>query len=260
MHDSPIILGSRPRGLDDAERRAVGGRSGAQTGLRAASRVVRSQTMNAPRPKIANARQAERAVVHWMHDLGYVDAVAAEDGAPDGVDVVAYSGLAQVRFGDAPVRRSELLKLEAAREGRSEVALFAVTSSKFEMPALTYADAKNILLFQLMPDGSLEPRSASARVLLGGPSAAVARPGSAGVPGFQWFPVLRHVPLVLGAYFLAVALFQGLRLPDGAGPGAVAFSALFGAALVALWFFVTRRMGTAAAPPDGSDPGPDREA
>lgn len=201
---------------------------------------------SAPRPTITNARQAERAVLSWMRGRGYVDAKPALEG-PEGVDVAAFSGLAQVRFGDAAVRRSELQKLDAAREGRPDVALFAVTTSSFDLPAQTFADSKNIVLLHLTPDGRFEPLNSTARLLLGGPGAALGTPGTGGTPGIPLVPILKHVPLVGAAYFLVVAGIQAKALASGAEDAptvtSVVLSALAGVGLVAVWYFGTRRLG-----------------
>lgn len=201
---------------------------------------------SAPRPTITNARQAERAVLSWMRGRGYVDAEPALEG-PEGVDVAAFSGLAQVRFGDAAVRRSELLKLDAARAGRPDVALFAVTTSSFDLPAQTFADSKNIVLLHLTQDGRFEPLNSTARLLLGGPGATLGTPGTGGTPGIPLVPILKHVPLVGAAYFLVVAGIQAKALASGAEDApavtSVVLSALVGVGLAAVWYFGTRRLG-----------------
>jgi hypothetical protein len=181
-------------------------------------------------------------VVRWLRDAGYADAAEAADG-PDGVDVVSTWGLAQVRYGDAAVRRSDLQRLAAARAEGSEQALFAFTSSKFELPALTYADVKNMLLFTYDEDGAMTPRSAAARMMVGGPRAAAApTPLSAGPLGGFWVAFVRHAPLLAAIYFLAAGAIQLSAAVQGEGSAfGASFSLAIALGLGALWFFVTRR-------------------
>lgn len=201
--------------------------------------------------RIGNARQAELAVVDWLHGLGYTDAAPAVDG-PEGVDVVAHSGLAVVRYGHAAVRRRDLQQLAAAGQGRSDLALFVFASSRFELPALTYADGVGIVLLTYDETGRMTPSSAAARVLLQGRGAGVAAP--AGTAGGSWLPVLRHAPLAVALYFLVVAVLQAAAFVRGEDTAAAAaFALALAIALAAAWFFLTRRLRLPTAD-DGARP------
>jgi hypothetical protein len=202
----------------------------------------------APRT-VRTARQATSAVVEWLRAAGYTDAREVDE-APEGVDAVSRWCLAQVRFGDAAVRRTDLQRLSAARGERTDLALFAFASSKFEVPALTYADAKSMLLFTFDEWGTMTPRSAAARVMIGGPRAAVASPLAPDELSGFWLALVRHAPLALAVLLLGAAA-MGLAAAaqgDGGAVGAV-IRIVAAVALAALWFFVTRRWRPPGARP-----------
>lgn len=216
-----------------------------------------------PSEPITTWRHAEASAIRWLRDFGYPDAAPAPDDSPPGVDVRATWALAQVRFGDAAVRRSDLQQLAAARADASDVALFAFTASRFELPAITYADTKGIRLFSYADDGGLIPRNENARAVLG----ATGAPARTVTPDiFTVAPVLRWAPLVVASYLVVITLLQVARAASGVvGIGDVLLPLTGALAFGAMWYFGTRRLGRRKpgrtdrqAPPGDGRAGPPR--
>lgn len=199
-----------------------------------------------PQPlSITTWRQAERNAIRWLRDLGYADAAAAPEGSPPGVDITSRWAIAQVRFGDSAVRRSELQQLTEARGDDEEVAIYAFTSSKFEIPALTYADVKGIALFSYDGSGAMLPRNAAASSVVGAPAATPTlwngrvRATTSSPRFLKWLPLLVAIWLAFVVAFQAFLLSRG----DGGSVAGLVFAAVGSLVFASWWFFGTRRSG-----------------
>lgn len=193
-------------------------------------------------PQISTWHQAELNAVRWLRAHGFPDAVPVPGGAQTGVDIRGGHLLARVFFGTPSVSRADLQALVAAR-GTEDTHLAALTSSKYELPAVTYADAKGVMLLAYDDGGVVTPRNSGALAIV----PASERPAARSVPSSgPWVPVLRHAALAIALYQLAFTgtlLLSAARTGQPVAVGNVAFGLLVTAGLVALWFFVTRHMG-----------------
>jgi hypothetical protein len=216
-------------------------------------------TPDAP-PRIVTWHQAELNAVRWLRSHGYPDAVPVQGGAQTGADVRGTYLVARVVFGNASVTRADVQQLVQAG-GSDGAHLAMLASSKYELPAVTYADAKGVMLLAYDEAGTITPRNTGALAIV---PEAERRAARSNQPTGPWVPVLRHAPLAVAVYqlaFTATLVLSAARTGQPVAVGNVAFGLLVAAALSAFWYFVSRHLGRpkrtapAETPPEESDPG-----
>lgn len=208
--------------------------------------------------RITTWHQAELNAVRWLRAHGFPDAAPAQGGAATGIDVRGAHLLARVFFGTDLITRADIQTLVNARGTDDARHLAVLTSSKYEFPAVTYADAKGVMLLAYDDAGTVSPRNTGALAIV----PAAERPAARSTPtSGPWVPVLRHAPLAIALYqlaFTATLLLSAARTGQPIAVGNVAFGLLVTAGLTALWFFVTRHAGkpkpAATAPPSDGPP------
>lgn len=210
--------------------------------------------MPSQQPAIRNQGAATAAATRWLRAHGYPDALPAQREQAPGVDVRSDAVLALVHHGTSAVNREMMQRLVAARGKDADVALYAFTSSRYELPALTYADYHGVQLLTYDEDGRIWPRDRGGRVL----DERARRSPNSSVP-MAWGAVFRHLPLLLAVYMYAIAATQLLALVRGnAGPvwGNVVFGVVTGTAFLALWLFLVRRARRAGSGGTAADTRP----
>lgn len=214
-----------------------------------------------PEPGIRTSHQAELNAVRWLRTHGYPDAVPVQGGAETGVDIRGAYLVARVVFGTAAVTRGHIQAVVGAR-GRDDTHLVVLTSSRYELPAITYADSKGVMLLTYDDAGRIAAKNAVALAIVPPEERMASR--STPVSG-PWVPILRHAPLGIAIYqlaFTATILISAARTGLAAPLGNVAFGLIVAVGLGALWFFVSRHLGrpkpsAAASPPTAGESSPD---
>ncbi len=163
---------------------------------------------------------------------------------------VRASGALALVHGPGAVRRSQLERLLHARGRNAEIALYAVTSGRFELPAVTYADAKRILLLSYDGEGGVTRYDHEVALFTSGKAG-----DPAGSLPVATSAILQHLPLLFGLFMSVAAAIQLvglLRGAPGASWGGAAISLVLGAAFTLAWVVGrrrrARRRGAGASP------------
>ena len=115
---------------------------------------------------IRDAVAAEQNAADRMRELGFSDARITPAGADNGIDVVASSALAQVKWRGAQVPRADIQRLFGARGHRRDVSLLFFAASGFSKAAVECADELEVMLFSYDPDGTITPHGRHAAMQL----------------------------------------------------------------------------------------------
>lgn len=115
---------------------------------------------------IRSAVEAEECAAAAMRRWGFGDARVTGKGADSGLDVLASTAVAQVKWKTAQVGRPELQALYGARAGHHHRRMLFFAASGYSVPAIRYADENGMLLFVYDPLGAITPASAEARHFL----------------------------------------------------------------------------------------------
>lgn len=195
-------------------------------------------------PAIHTWHQASLAAARWLRAQGYPDAVPVPGGEDTGVDVRATGALALVRHSDKAIRREHLQRLADTRGKDPSTAMYAFTTSRFELPAVTFADGRRIRLLTFADDGAVVPFDYNASLRSGGVAGS-----PAGMLPAATDAIIRYLPVGLAVFMLIAAAIQVLGIVAGTGgswAGALT-SLVLGGALLALWVVFRRRQRAAAA-------------
>ncbi|WP_324273621.1 restriction endonuclease [Blastococcus brunescens] len=119
-----------------------------------------------PEVHIKTWQQAEENAAAWMRWWGFADARVTPTGADGGIDVLATTAIAQVKFKAAQVGRPDVQRLAGARGSANNRAILFFTGIGFTKPAVEYADRERIALFEYAMSGEMTPVSSAARILL----------------------------------------------------------------------------------------------
>lgn len=203
--------------------------------------------MTPEEPAIHTWHQASLAAARWLRAQGYPDAVPVAGGEESGVDVRATGALALVRHSKKAVRREHLQRLVDTRGKDPSTAMYAFTTSRFELPAVTFADGRRIRLLTFDDDGAVVPFDYNA---------ALRSSGAAGSPAAM-LPaatdaIIRYVPVGIALFMFLAAAIQVLGIVAGTGGswlGAL-ISLVLGGALLAGWVAWRRRQRAAEARAD----------
>lgn len=111
--------------------------------------------------QINNWQVAETNAAEWMRYWGYGNARVTPPGPDDGLDVVAFGAVAQVKYLAAAIGRQPLQQLVGA-EGVTGRHMFFFTGSSYSRHALEYAERMGIALFVYDLHGRMTPMSTAA--------------------------------------------------------------------------------------------------
>ncbi|NMO04313.1 restriction endonuclease [Gordonia sp. TBRC 11910] len=116
---------------------------------------------------ITSARAAELNAAARMRALGYVDATATPIGPDGGIDVVATSAVAQVKWEASQTGRPHLQRFYGAAAVRADVAdMLFINSAGYSRDAVAYADRVTIALFTYSPLGELTAVNSTAEAII----------------------------------------------------------------------------------------------
>lgn len=115
---------------------------------------------------IRSAVEAEECAAATMRRWGFVDARITGKGADSGLDVIASTAVAQVKWKTAQVGRPELQALYGARARHHHRRMLFFAASGYSAPAIQYADENDMLLFVYDPLGTITPANAVGRRFL----------------------------------------------------------------------------------------------
>jgi tetratricopeptide (TPR) repeat protein len=125
-----------------------------------------SEKSRGPRPRerlIRNWEEAEKISRDWMRYFGFVDAVCNSKKGPDGgVDIRSSRAIAQVKFHGAKTPRTELQLLHSNMKIEGKIGLF-FSLSGYRQPAIDFANAQSIAIFQFDLQGVPQPMNSHAR-------------------------------------------------------------------------------------------------
>lgn len=114
-------------------------------------------------PYITSAEDAERFAAARMREMGFADATVTAAGPDGGLDVVARSAVAQVKWMHAKVGRPDLQRLYGARGSNQykDMPFFAelLSESPYTPQAVAYANEHGIGLFAYTSDRRLFPQN-----------------------------------------------------------------------------------------------------
>lgn len=121
----------------------------------------RNQSLQSPQLSLAEAYLVAQSF------LGHIRAVPSRVDEPvDGVVELEGGGLlSRVKYDKVPIAQGAVLALLKAGEGHDvDLCLFSVTG--FAHSAISFADSRAVALFDLTPQGTVEPVTTAARILM----------------------------------------------------------------------------------------------
>ncbi|MEU0265669.1 restriction endonuclease [Nocardioides sp. NPDC006303] len=213
-----------------------------------------------PEPQqIDSWKAAEENAARWMRYWGFTDSRCTPAGPDGGIDVVAGSALAQVKFEAHQTGAPAVQRLVGARRNETEKALLFFSGVGFARPAVEYADDMGIALFKYDLLGEMSPQNLTARQLVADAERdqrvvddhAQARPStSEGTASTGWFA--RHWWILVAAFFGQQAIRNFAGVSNGTAPEGIdwydpVISAAVAVGFLAVWLVRTRRRANGTA-------------
>ncbi len=117
-----------------------------------------------PSRPIEDWYDAEKMAMAWMQYWGWTDATLTRPGADGGIDVVASTALAQVKFWEKPVPRRDLQNLVgAASLFDGERALLFFSKAGYTTEAFSWGERARIAMFVFDDSGVPQPQNQYAK-------------------------------------------------------------------------------------------------